>query len=87
MNKCSLMYFCRNSTDAMGNGKSSAEHIESSKLVHVLDRLSNMTVQSPQPKRTIKLNIFPDSYDKTIFPPLENGNSFNLINMTRSYFS
>jgi hypothetical protein len=55
------------------------------RLEQVLEKLSNLAAQSSQPKRTIKLNIFPESYDKTIFPPLENGKNFIMINMTMSF--
>ena len=44
-----------------------------SNLEHILTHLSSLSLQNASPKRTIKLAIFPDDYDKTIIPPLENG--------------
>ena len=55
------------------NGSSS---VDNSNLHQVLSQLSNLSFQNSGPKRTIKLAIFPDNYDKTIIPPLEQGNPF-----------
>ena len=54
------------------NGSSS---VDNSNLRHVISQLSNLSFQNSGPKRTIKLAIFPDNYDKTIIPPLEQGKS------------
>ena len=52
------------------NGSSS---VDNSNLHQVLSQLSNLSFQNSGPKRTIKLAIFPDNYDKTIIPPLGQG--------------
>ena len=50
-----------------------------SNIDHVLRHLSDLSLQNARPKRTIKLAIFPDNYDKTIIPPLEQGELKKLI--------
>jgi len=52
----------------------------------LLDHLTNISLITTKPRRVIKLDIFPDTYDKTIIPPLENGNP-NKIEATVEIFS
>ena len=58
----------------MANATTPPAKVQDAQLEVLLDHLKNLSLINTKPRRVIKLNIFPETYDKTIIPPLENGN-------------